>query len=169
MKAYLTNLNPWLRGIFDTPTFSFFGIVYCQSFDTLQFYFFIYFNSHKNGYFKIADKGKGLSLRAEEKLFVISRFKWDRKTFSKVYFYLFFCKTMFNTYLTCSKLRTTRFPYDGNFRCSWPDNRHYLCYANVDIVQLHWVKKKVDFHHIPFLHYYLMAWIFQSSTFIVKW
>lgn len=52
----------------------------------------IFYNSHKNGYFKIADKGKGLSLRAEEKLFVISRFKWDRKTFSKVYFYLFFAK-----------------------------------------------------------------------------
>ena len=29
MKAYLTNLNPWLRGIFDIPTFSFFGIVQC--------------------------------------------------------------------------------------------------------------------------------------------
>ena len=24
MKAYLTNQNPWLRGIFDIPTFSFF-------------------------------------------------------------------------------------------------------------------------------------------------
>ena len=28
MKAYLTNLHPWLRGIFDIPTFWFFGIVY---------------------------------------------------------------------------------------------------------------------------------------------
>ena len=27
MKAYLTNLNPRLRGIFDIPTFLFFGIV----------------------------------------------------------------------------------------------------------------------------------------------
>ena len=32
MKAYLTNLNPWLRGIFDIPTFSFFGIVYSTLF-----------------------------------------------------------------------------------------------------------------------------------------
>ena len=28
MKAYLTNLNPRLRGIFDMPTFLVFGIVY---------------------------------------------------------------------------------------------------------------------------------------------
>ena len=28
MKAYLTNLHPRLRGIFDIQTFSFFGIVY---------------------------------------------------------------------------------------------------------------------------------------------
>ena len=28
MKAYLTNLNPRLRGIFDIPTFLFFGTVY---------------------------------------------------------------------------------------------------------------------------------------------
>ena len=100
---------------------------------------------------------------------VILGFKWDRKTFSKVCFYLFFAKLCLTRIWHVVNYVLQGFPYDGNFRYSWPDNRHYLCYANVDIVQLHWVKKKVDFHHIPFLRYYVNAWLFQSSTFIVKW
>ena len=40
MKAYLTNLNPWLRGIFDIPTFSFFGIVLKASIVIISFVLF---------------------------------------------------------------------------------------------------------------------------------